>query len=133
MTLRHYRMVLFYNLTACAYSPKRGEMSKTTGETRVILGEGDSKLKNNPYGLLAINYGFATEVTLSYLKKHPFSASVIGIITDAQLYLPIGKLYCFRSYILLRKVIFTHRVSCGKYNITLTASQNITFRISLKI
>ncbi len=28
-------------------------------------------------------------------------------------------------------VIFTHRVSYGKYNITLTASQNITFRITL--
>ena len=26
------------------------------------------------------------------------------------------KLYCFRSYILLRKVIFTHRVSYDKYN-----------------
>ena len=62
-----------------------------------------------------------------------FSASAIGIIADAQLYLPIGKLYCYRSDILLRKVIFTLRVSYGKYNITLTASQNITFRFSKNI
>ena len=93
-------MVPFYNLIACAYSPKRGEMSKTTGETRVILGEGDSKLKNNPYGLLVINYGFATEVTLSYLKKHPFSASVIEIIADALV------IFAYRQVILLSQLYF---------------------------
>ena len=72
--------------------------------------------------------------SLTFDKKgQAFSASVIQIITDALV------IFACRQVILLKAVIFCYAklysplASCGKYNITLTVSQNITFRLVLKI
>ena len=65
--------------------------------------------------------------SLTFDKKgQAFSASVIQIITDALV------IFACRQVILLKAVIFCYAklysplASCGKYNMTLTASQNIT-------